>query len=146
MKQLFQEVFEYHHQINVKLIAELNIHHGQLPERSLPLFSHVMNAHHVWNSRIFNLPPVGVWDVHTLDVCRTMEDANFRNTQQILDHVDFATMITYRTQKGIQYTNSVRDILFHVNNHTTHHRAQIISDFRQSGINPIESDYIFYKR
>lgn len=146
MRALFQDIFEYHHDINRKMLAELDAHQHQLPERSIPLFSHIMNAHHVWNSRILNLPPVGVWDVHTIDVCRKMEDVNFENTKQILARVDFATMITYRTQKGIQYTNSVRDILFHVNNHTTHHRAQIISDFRQCGINPIETDYIFYKR
>ncbi len=146
MQDFFQEIFEYHHEVNLKLIGELEAHHHQLPERSIPLFSHVMNAHHVWNSRILNFPPVGVWDIHTLDVCRKMEDANFEKTKQILICVDFATLITYRTQKGIEYTNSVRDILFHVNNHTTHHRAQIISDFRQQGINPIETDYIFYKR
>lgn len=40
----------------------------------------------------------------------------------------------------------IQQILFHIANHFTHHRGQIISDLRQNGIEPRISDYIFYKR
>ena len=146
MKQLFAEVFEYHHQVNLKLIPELAKHQFSLPERTLPLFSHVLNAHQVWNSRILDHQSFGVWDVHPIGSFPDIENTNYHNTIKILNDVDFDKIIHYRTQKGINYSNSIRDILFHVNNHSTHHKGQIISDFRQHGINPLETDYIFYKR
>jgi uncharacterized damage-inducible protein DinB len=46
----------------------------------------------------------------------------------------------------MEYINSIQQILFHVANHFSHHKGQIISDLRQSGIDPIVIDYIFYKR
>jgi len=146
MKKFFAEVFEYHHYFNLKLISELAKHRDKLPERSYTLLCHVLNAHQVWNSRILDQESFGVWDVHPLESCADIENTNYLNTLTIIETADFDKMITYRTQKGIQYTNSVRDILFHVNNHSTHHKGQIVADFRQQGIRPIETDYIFYKR
>ncbi|MBL7865765.1 MAG: damage-inducible protein DinB, partial [Cyclobacteriaceae bacterium] len=60
--------------------------------------------------------------------------------------VQFEKVVQYTNTKGQSFSNTVRDILFHVANHTTHHRGQIISDFRQSGIQPLVTDFIFYIR
>lgn len=146
MIALFQELFEYHHHFNQAFVDEFEKHMDRLPERTYPLFCHVINAHQVWNARITGSQPVGVHDVHTLEKCREMDRENYRQTTLILSKEDMGGEIFYKNSKGEEYSNSVRDILFHVVNHSTHHKGQIVSDFRQQGIPPLVTDYISYKR
>ena len=147
MKEFYKEIFEYHHHFNQKLIGEITTHFSVLPERTFPLFCHVLNAHHIWNSRLMRVSNTfTVQQVHELSVCASIDDANYVTTLRILDDIDFNKMITYKTFAGSEFTSRVNDILFHVNNHSTHHKAQIISDFRQKDIQPIALDYIWYKR
>ncbi|MBL7849063.1 MAG: damage-inducible protein DinB [Cyclobacteriaceae bacterium] len=146
MVALFRDIFAYHHHFNQKLIDELKKHEAVLPARTIPLFAHVINAHQIWNARILGLAEFGVQQLHQLADMAQLDETNYLATQKILDSVDLEKTITYKTSKGQPYTNLVRDILFHAANHTTHHRGQIISDFRQSGIQPLVTDYIFYKR
>jgi uncharacterized damage-inducible protein DinB len=54
--------------------------------------------------------------------------------------------VEYENSEGRTFANDVKDILFHVVNHSTHHRGQIMMDLRASGITPEPLDYIFYKR
>jgi uncharacterized damage-inducible protein DinB len=147
MKSFFQEMFDYHHYFNKKLMEEFEKHSKDLPERCYPLFCHILNAHQIWNARILgNDPGVAVWDVNPLDLNTARIKENYDTTVKILNTLPFDKNITYKTFKGDGYINTIQDILFHVSNHSTHHRGQIISDFRQSGIEPIVTDYIFYKR
>ncbi len=143
---MFPRIFEYHRTINDRLLYELDSHGHQLPERSYPLFCHVLNAHQIWNARILNRPPFGLSDVHAYEECTTINHDNYRDTLSILDRFDLGREITYFTTRGDRFISSVQDILFHVANHTTHHRGQIIADFRAAGLEPIKTDYIFYRR
>lgn len=54
--------------------------------------------------------------------------------------------ISYKNSRGERFENSVRDILFHVINHSTYHRGQIATDCKLHGMTPLATDYIFYKR
>lgn len=147
MEALFKDLFAYHHHFNQKLIEEFQKHLSKLPERSFPLFCHILNAHHVWNARILKeTEQFKVQQVHSLDQCLEIDEANYQTTLKLLESVNMESMIEYRTSKGEPFTNRAKDILFHVINHTTHHRGQIISDFRHAGIQPLVTDYIFYRR
>lgn len=146
MTALFRDIFTYHHHFNQKLIEEFRLHGQHLPERSFPLFCHVLNAHQIWNARILKAEEFGVHQQHALEQTALIDETNFTTTLKILETVDLESTITYKTSKGVPYSNLVRDVLFHAANHTTHHRGQIISDFRQSGIPPLVTDYIFFKR
>lgn len=146
MTSLFKDIFTYHHHFNQKLVEEFKLHLANLPERSFPLFCHMLNAHQIWNARILKEQEFGVQQQHTLEQCALIDETNFITTLKILETVDLESVTTYKNSKGQSFSNSVRDILFHVANHTTHHRGQIISDFRQSGIPPLVTDYIFYRR
>ncbi len=147
MIALFKDIFTYHHHFNQKLIEEFRVHGGKLPQRSFPLFCHILNAHHIWNTRILKAAEkFGVNQEHRLDQCPEIDKTNYQTTIQILDTVNLDASIDYKTSKGQPFSNRVRDILFHAANHTTHHRGQIISDFRQAGIQPLVTDYIFYRR
>ena len=143
---MFSKVFEYHRTVNDRLLYELDSHGHELPERSYPLFCHILNAHQIWNARILNRPPFGVRDVHTYDDCAVINADNYRDTLLILERFDPAHPVEYATSGGDRFTNTVGDILFHVSNHTTHHRGQIIADFRAVGLEPIVTDYIFSVR
>lgn len=146
MKKFFQDIFEYHHHYNQKLLTQLIEVKERLPARTFPLFSHSLNAHQIWNARITTREELGVHQNHGPEDCRRIDSENLKDTQQILEERNLEEVITYRTSKGMVFSNSVQDILFHVANHFTHHRGQIISDIRQSGYDPIITDYIFYKR
>jgi uncharacterized damage-inducible protein DinB len=146
MKAFYKDMFEYQHHYNKLLIEEFKNHGNKLPEKSFPLFCHVLNAHQIWNARIMNTPAIGVRDIHALSYCGELNELNFKNTSGILNSRDLNEKIQYKTSRGEAFENSIKEILFHVSNHATHHRAQILSDFRQSGITPLITDYIFYKR
>lgn len=146
MKYFFKDIFEYHHHYNQQLTDIFQEYEDKLSNRSLKLFSHVINAHQIWNARIIGEETFEVHAVHDFKECKKMDHENFLNTLQILEYLDLGQEINYTNSKGTPFVNSVRDILFHISNHSTHHKGQLISDLRQQGIEPPVTDYIFYKR
>ncbi len=146
MKEFFQDIFEYHHHFNQKVANLLIDNMNQISERSIPLFSHMMNAHQIWNSRILGTKSLGVNDEHTLEECKELDKTNLLHSMKILADFDLNMDLKYQTSRGDEFQNKVRDMLFQAANHHTHHRGQIISDLRQNGIVPIMTDYILYKR
>lgn len=146
MKAFFKDIFEYHHHFNQKLAGILETNAAQLNENTLRLFSHTINAHQIWNARISRGKPLGVHDHHSMEMCRKLDCQNLKDTQIILDEYDFSQNITYQNSSGKEFENSIRDVLFHIANHATHHKGQIIAALRQRGVEPPVTDYIFYKR
>lgn len=146
MKEFFSDIFTYHHHFNQQLADLLLANAGKINEKAVPLFSHIINGHQIWNSRILGKKSLGVHDVHPIDVCKALDDQNLADTLEILREFEPGTTIHYLTSGRVQFANSVQEILFHAANHCTHHRGQIIADLRRSGIEPIVTDYIFYKR
>jgi uncharacterized damage-inducible protein DinB len=146
MKAFFIDIFEYHHKINQALLNEFEKHVDVLPENSFPTFCHNLNAHQIWNARILKEKTVAVFEVHTLAHAYEMDKDNFKTTMKIIDKMDLDEVIHYHSSAGLAFSQSIKNILFHVNNHHTHHRGQIISNFRQAGIPPLKTDFIFYKK
>ncbi|MEM7370498.1 MAG: DinB family protein [Bacteroidota bacterium] len=147
MKPFFVEIFEYSHHFNQQLLKDLQPLASNLSERSIQLFSHILNAHQIWNNRVLHKEAeLGVWEVHAWENALIIDAKNHQHTLKILDHMELDTIIHYSNSKGQHFSNSVKDILFHVVNHSTHHRGQIVADIRKIGGTPMVSDYIFYKR
>ncbi|WP_276389185.1 DinB family protein [Eudoraea chungangensis] len=147
MKVFFNQLFDYNFYCNKSLIekcSELNA----IPERSETLFSHILNAHHIWNARILNQTPIyDVWQKHDIKSWEDIHYDNQRNSFEIVTNAtDFDKRIDYESTDGRSYTNTLGEMLFHIINHSTHHRAQMSIDFRSNEIDPISLDYIFYKR
>ncbi len=148
MKPFLKNLLEYSHHYNLQLIeifadpamAE------KLSKKAKLLLSHTLNASSVWNSRILNIPNrVGIWDVFEAQEMLKLENQNFEETFEILEISNLAEIISYTNSKGDSYKRSIEDIIFHTINHATYHRGQIASEFRKCGVEPIVSDYIFYK-
>lgn len=147
MKAFFKELFEYNHHCNQKLWPVFNENPDKTSEKTIKLYSHILNAHHIWNSRINALQAnYKVWENHPIQNCIDIDKANYEKSLLILEKFDLNQIMNYKTTNGLAFNNSIRDTLFHVINHSTYHRGQIASDFRQNGLNPVVTDYIFYKR
>ena len=147
MEPFFHQLFDYNFFCNKKLIESCS-GMKKVPENTLKLFSHILNAHHIWNARLQETDPqLGVWDIHPLGKWEELHYENQRTSFEIISNAaSFEKRISYQTTEGQNYANSLQDILFHIVNHSTHHRAQISNDFRAAGLEPLSLDYIIYKR
>ncbi|MEM8999009.1 MAG: DinB family protein [Bacteroidota bacterium] len=147
MKALFNQLFDYNFYCNKKLIEESAVF-KKMPPKSVRLFSHILNAHHIWNQRILGKPhEYGVWQEHDLVSWEDIHYENQRTTFEIVTKTDdFGKRVDYETTAGRLLANEIKDILFHIINHSTHHRGQILMDLRLNDIEPKPLDYIFYKR
>lgn len=147
MKTFFQDIFEYTHHSNEKLINVLLQNPGIYSEKISLLTSHTLNAHHIWNHRIFGVSPaLFVWQLLEIKDLQTINLENFEHSIEIIQKKGFSEKIAYTNSSGQNYTNTVQEILFHLINHSTYHRGQIISLLKNNGVEPITTDYIFYKR
>jgi|SRR5690554_6790577 uncharacterized damage-inducible protein DinB len=141
----FDSLFQYNTYCNQQLIQHAQRH--PWPEKSVLLFSHILNAHEIWNARILELPILrGVWALRPQAQWQQIQLENDQTTATIVQTLGGDPLVSYQNSRGSSFTNSVRDILFHIINHSTYHRAQIATDFRNQGLEPLLTDYIFYKR
>lgn len=147
MKDYIKELFEYNHHCNQRLATVVEASEVKLPKRCMDVFNHIINAHHIWNRRILNQKPLyNVWAVSPTGELSTMDRDNYMASLEIIENADLEAGLDYSTSKGQPFSNKVKDIMFHIINHSTYHRGQIAMFFRESGIAPEISDYIFYKR
>jgi len=143
MKEFLIELFDYNKAMNDQFIEEKK----DGPEESKRLFSHILNAHNIWNARIKEIgATLTPWEVHDTNAWHLMNEMNHRLTSEILMNRGLSEQLVYQNTKGVQFENKLSDILFHILNHGTHHRAQIMLALRQDGQDPLITDYIFYKR
>ncbi|WPP52231.1 DinB family protein [Catalinimonas niigatensis] len=147
MHTLFKDFLEYNHYAN-KLFIRIFLENGFQEEKGIRLFSHIINAHHIWLARIRNDTPMfDVWEIHVSNSFSKVDQENHRQSLKLLqDEKDLNRIVSYTNSKGHAYQNSIQEILLHIINHSTHHRGQIATLIRESGMEPPVSDYIFYKR
>ena len=147
MNIFFQQLFDYNFYCNKKLIEACAVIEN-VPEKSIALFSHILNTHQNWNAKLTTKEPV--YDLFQIHEVKNWEDIHYDNQRtsfEITSTIDnFEKRIDYENSKGELLSNTVTDILFHIINHSTHHRGQISTDFRQNGHKPIPLDYVYYKR
>lgn len=147
MKHFFGELFEYNYHANQKLIDIMMANQDMLSEKAIKLMSHVLNAHHIWNKRISKATETfKVWQEQPATDWKEVDKQNFEDSLAALSSTELAEPVAYVNSQGQAFTNSVRDILFHVLNHCNYHRAQIATELKNAGVTPPVTDYIFYKR
>lgn len=145
MKAQLRALFEYHHHYSQQLIVLLE--ENEVSDEILQLFSHILNAQHIWNHRILSKEPLfTVWQVHEKQNLQHINQENYAQTLTILEKADLNAAFSYNTFMGQTFHNKIEDILFHMINHTTYHKGQIALLLKQQGITPIATDYIIYKR
>jgi len=147
--ELLNQLWLYNDWANKMLLDTLKEYEHNVPETSMHLLSHIMNTQYVWLARIKGIvPELGAWDDHSLEICKSLhEESSFNIKKEIENHAhSLEEKIEYTNFKGLKYQNSISDILLHVFNHATYHRAQIAVDLRKNGLEPINTDYITFVR
>src|SRR5690606_37755749 len=122
------------HDINQKLIDVFEQHVGQLSDRNIAVFSHLLNAHEIWNFRLLNKESgTATWQRRPVQTLANINKQNFRQTLDILEGGNLEALILFTDKKGNPFENKKSDILFHIINHSSYHRGQIAIECRKSG-------------
>jgi uncharacterized damage-inducible protein DinB len=140
-----KELCAFNRETNALLFPLLNNPELSEPNKSIELMSHILNAHKIWNNRILKTEAgVRPADLYQVESFHALNDENYFSSLEILLQYSPETIVAYQNSRGVACSNSVRDILFHIINHSTHHRAQISSELRNSGLQPPITDYLYW--
>ena len=150
MKRYFLDLFEYNLWANQRVmgaIAQNNIE----DEAILTLMSHIVSAQLIWLHRVEGLPtsPFPPWEVYNMRELESMVDESNARWVKFLNNYKMDTLeevIHYQNSQKKDFENRLVDIVSHVLNHSTHHRAQISTLLRKSNIEPPPLDLIIYRR
>jgi len=146
MTEKLIDLFEYTHHFNKQMIQYISENVSAVDDKTISLINHTLNAQQIWNSRILGEKTFEVWQINPLADLEKINDRNHEKSIGILNNCDLDKRIEYQNSKGTKFENSIFEMLFHAINHSTYHRGQINSLLKQSGLTPILTDYIFYKR
>ncbi|SRX55543.1 hypothetical protein [Aequorivita sp. CIP111184] len=75
--------------------------------------SHTLNAHHVWNHRLFGIAAaLSIWQVLDIKNLHAINDKNFEHTKELLQKKNLKEPINYTNSKCENFTNSAEEIFF----------------------------------
>lgn len=112
---------------------------------STRLFAHLFKAQVIWFNRVHGIEEkVDVWGDYTINECVSLMNDSHAMLEGISEKI--GEDIEYFDTKGNPYKNRGADIFDHVIIHGQHHRAQILTLLRKTGIAPPPTDYIYYLR
>lgn len=147
MKSFFNELIKYSFDCNQQLAEVLTQNQEKVSAKSQNLLSHLISAHQIWNARVLASElTFEVWQLHSVKDFKKINEDNFQNSLKIISEFELDQIINYKNSKGLAFENTVQDVLFHIINHSTYHRAQIATELKLVGIEPLSTDWIMYKR
>lgn len=148
----FTTLFAYDHWANARLIAAVEaVSHADVQRPMVRFLAHLARAQEMWLDRVqhrhSSTDPV--WPEDTLAEARerllNVQQGWAMYVQETAAYL-FDEPVAYHNSKGTAYSSTPRQVMTHVINHSTHHRAQIMLLLRQSGLAPPPLDYIYYLR
>lgn len=151
MKEHFLKLLTYNSWANRRFIACL-LGSTVMNNKIFLLFSHLLTAEAVWLSRAQgeNGPVQHLWEVYPNTILQQMLEENnqawLSYVESLPDDSEFLREVAYHNTKGERYATRLDDIITHLVNHGSHHRAQIASMLQQEKVAPPVSDYIVYVR
>jgi uncharacterized damage-inducible protein DinB len=147
MKPGFKILFEYNLWANNKLITSLK--KQDINDVSvLRLFSHIVLSEQIWLLRLEGgeYSNKNFWEILTLPECQSIINENSEKFENFIDKRGPSDEITYKNSKGIEYTNTIYDVMTHVSLHSAYHRGQIAKEVRLLNMEPVLTDYIAFIR
>ena len=144
MKTFYKDKYEYDLAANIQLIEVIETCSN---EYVLKMMSHILNAQYFWNHRILKKDfEYGVWDIHeATDLKKLAEEFN-QTTILIIEQYDLNDYLKYQTINGVTYKNTIDNVLYHVLNHSSYHRGQVITELKAIGGDLPDTNFISYKR
>jgi len=145
-----QSLFRYTHWANDRVLSTMQAADA-VPERAVELLSHLLRAQDVWFGRVQGTEHahLDLWVQEDLLACADRLATSSERWQTVLDERASGGLdqpIAYTNSAGTAYETPLRDLLSHVVNHGTHHRAQIALLLREADVAPPATDYIFFVR
>jgi len=107
---------------------------------------HVLMATRVWLARWKGAPPPGLADRVTTpwpDAYAAVH-AEFRAFVQPLTDADADRIVHYKNTRGEPFEMALGQLVTHVVNHGTHHRAETGMLLERAGRSPGDMDYVYY--
>jgi uncharacterized damage-inducible protein DinB len=150
MKDYYLNLIDYNQWANNLIYHSLS--ENQITDPKIfSLFSHLIIAEILWFNRVKNekYEFKDFWQMLTLremEVLFRRSSDNWRNYLNKIQENDLQESCSYINSKGIGYKNTLAQIITHVINHSTYHRAQIASLLRAENIEPPLTDYIAFFR
>jgi len=148
MKKYFLKLYQYNQWANQRVMACLAAQ-SVAHEKIISLMGHIAAAEMLWLHRVAGLPKpdVKLWANYPLPELSAMlrtADQSWLDYIQANDHFD--RELHYTNYTGDPFTNNVESILIHTVNHASYHRAQVALLLRESGLEPVNTDFITYDR
>ncbi len=150
MKSYFIRLFNYDRHANLQILE--TIMQVGMPEKPIKLMAHLLAAQQIWINRCKGLHAINItlwpdWPAETFEGLINENHNNWLAWLNDLDPDDFEKLISYKSSKGECFENKLCDVLAHVINHGTHHRAQAGQHLILAGADKLPvTDYIFYLR
>ncbi|MFI5139470.1 MAG: DinB family protein, partial [Sphingobacteriales bacterium] len=152
MKSYFINLFNYDKYVNEVIINAIN--EAGKPEKPVQLMAHTLAAQQVWLNRCLGFAPakIELWPALGTapgDLLGLVNNNHLAWTNFLFDmnEIEFNNKIAYKNTQGDSFENRLADIVTHVINHGTHHRAQIGQLLKLAGVENLPAtDYIFYIR
>lgn len=130
-----------------KIFIDAFLNSGKPLRDAEALFSHILNAQDIWVKRINQIEVSrDRFYVHPVSDFEAMHFENISSLLNIYHTKDLSAQVIYKNSAGESFVNVAQDIIFHVVNHSTYHRAQVASMFKANGLTPPVTDFIFLKR
>lgn len=151
MKDFFIRLFNYDGFANEAILGTLL--KSSQPEKAIKLMAHLLAAQRIWYDRCSGSPSFAgpLWqddgNINEFASIIKKNNADWINYLDTLTDAEFENIVRYNNLKGDPFENKLSDILIHVINHGTHHRAQIGQQLKFAGteILPV-TDYIAFAR
>lgn len=147
--QMAEQLWLYNNWANNLLFKTYENYGERMPVSCLRLLSHIVNTQSHWLNRVTGeKQKTGVWDEHDLEGCKRLHLETAQGIKAIMEAhtAEMQVKIEYANTQGRVFQNTLSDILLHVFNHGTYHRAQIAQEMRKSGLEPVNTDYINFVR
>lgn len=150
MKSYFIRLFNYDQFAN-KQIADLILNSGRAG-KPVELMAHLLAAQQIWLNRCKGLPaPAGaLWPNWPAETFNGIIESNHQDWIAYLEQLqpdDFEADVVYKNSRGEAFKTRLDDVLAHLINHGTHHRAQAGQQLKFNGLEQLPvTDYIFYIR
>ena len=148
-KKYFIDLLKYDKWAN-KILSGFLMDNSITGGKELELFSHIFNAEIIWFKRIQGDKEFPYhMEIHTPEECDMLLNTINKNWTDLISSSNeelLTGIIEYRNIKGETMKSALWEILTHMINHSSYHRAQIALLIRQKGMKPPATDFIGYSR
>ena len=149
MKDYFTRLLHYDRYANLRILSTLL--ETEDHTKAEQLIAHLLVAQQVWLGRCIGKPANVTtlwpdWEADTFEQIINDNHYQWLIYLESLNDNNFEQTIHYKSLQGENFETKLSDILTHLINHGTHHRAQAGQHLKLAGTDLPNTDYILFAR